>query len=480
MARVWSGSDSRLKRHKGTLDAYLRKMQSAQPVPSARARAEFIRQQLPSSGLFAGHSWRISPDPFPLGKKVAKDLEKLGRVLLQFYRATNLLYRKSAEGKLPTWISELLDQGKPEDLIRLQRHPNLKHELPRVIRPDILLTEEGFSITELDSVPGGIGLTGWLNQHYSEARSQDSESTAPYGDILGGPRGPIDGFSSIFEDRKQAHIVISEESATYRPEMQWLAEQFASAGKKIDVQNSQFDGFQNGDAVYRFFELFDINNLENADQIFQKAVENEILLTPTPKTFLEEKLVFSLLWNRNLREFWRQELGQGFLRTLQNHIPYTWTIDPTPLPPQAAYPELGLTDWQQLKTLSQKERRLILKISGFAPEAWGARGVHLGSDLSTEDWSQVVDLAIRRFGTNPHILQQFSKPKSVDAQWFDFDQETIVPMNGRVRLCPYYFVQGSGDQARAKLGGCLATICPADKKIIHGMSEAIMAPCSID
>jgi hypothetical protein len=27
------------------------------------------------------------------------------------------------------------------------------------------------------------------------------------------------------------------------------------------------------------------------------------------------------------------------------------------------------------------------------------------------------------------------------------------------------------------LGGILATVCSADKKIIHGMEDAIMAPC---
>ena len=52
-------------------------------------------------------------------------------------------------------------------------------------------------------------------------------------------------------------------------------------------------------------------------------------------------------------------------------------------------------------------------------------------------------------------------------------------MQGRVRLCPYYFVHGEFDTAKAKLGGVLATICPADKKIIHGMSEAILAPCAL-
>ena len=47
-------------------------------------------------------------------------------------------------------------------------------------------------------------------------------------------------------------------------------------------------------------------------------------------------------------------------------------------------------------------------------------------------------------------------------------------MTGRARLCPYYFVHG---EQEVKLGGVLATICPANKKIIHGMKDAILAPC---
>ena len=92
-------------------------------------------------------------------------------------------------------------------------------------------------------------------------------------------------------------------------------------------------------------------------------------------------MLFALLWNRNLQNFWRQELGEGFLARLKKIIPYTWLVDPAPLPPHAAIPELNLTDWQQLKTLSQQERDLILKVSGFSENAWGARGVFLGSDL---------------------------------------------------------------------------------------------------
>lgn len=141
-------------------------------------------------------------------------------------------------------------------------------------------------------------------------------------------------------------------------------------------------------------------------------------------------------------------------------------------------PELNLTDWSQLKLLSQKERDLILKVSGFSAHAWGSRGVYLGSDLPHDKWSAAVDKALREFEHSPYVLQRYNKPALVDAQWLDFDTDRVVPMKGRVRLCPYYFVSGDGDAARAQLGGVLATICPADKKIIHGMTEAIFAPCS--
>jgi hypothetical protein len=45
----------------------------------------------------------------------------------------------------------------------------------------------------------------------------------------------------------------------------------------------------------------------------------------------------------------------------------------------------------------------------------------------------------------------------------------------RVRLCPYYFATGAADEVT--LGGVLATVCPADKKLLHGMREAMMLPC---
>ncbi|HUA67375.1 MAG TPA: hypothetical protein VMA13_02400, partial [Candidatus Saccharimonadales bacterium] len=441
---------------------------------SAADVAHFVREQVPESGLFAGFDWRISPEPFSLGESLAKEIESLGRVLLQFYRAVNLLYRRSAEGKQPAWIAESLDRGKPAELIEFQRLTVFKNDVPRVIRPDILLTENGFSITELDSVPGGIGLTAWLNATYVSAESRETKVESK---IIGGADGMIRGFESIFGNAKRVHIIVSEEAATYRPEMEWLAARTQSS--KFKVQSSKFKDFADDDAVYRFFELFDLANVPNSKKIFELAAEKRIRFTPPPKPIFEEKMLFALLWNWNLRDFWRRELGESFFAQLKKMVPYTWLVDPTPLPPNAAIPELNLTDWQQLKMLSQKERELILKISGFSEHAWGARGVYFGSDLSHADWSAAVDRAIASFSTSPFVLQRYEKPKTVEAGWFDFEKNAAEPMRGRVRLCPYYFVVGEGDAARPQLGGVLTTIVPADKKIVHGMSDAILVPCAI-
>ncbi len=440
------------------------------PVSAGRGKeaAHFVRERLPAGGLFQDQEWRTAARPFPLGPELARELESLGRVLLQFYKALNLVYRQSVSGKMPGWVAELLDQGKPAALIELQRSAAFKNHVPRVIRPDLLLTETGLAVTELDSVPGGIGLTAWLNQTYSAL-----PDATP---VLGGAEGMIRGFNGIFGDAAKVHLMVSEESAAYRPEMEWLCRQLPA--DRYAVRDARFTDFQEDEAVYRFFELFDLDNVPAAAEIFDRAREGRLRVTPPPKPIFEEKLALALLWNRNLSPFWRRELGEGFFKRLQRLVPYTWVVDPAPLPPHGAIPELNITDWQQLKAFSQRERDLILKVSGYSEKAWGARGVYLGSDLSQADWSAAVDEALREFPRSPYILQRYQKPKVVGFSWFDFRAGALIPMPGRVRLCPYYFVQGPEDSARPELGGVLATVCPEDKKIIHGMRDAVLAPCS--
>jgi hypothetical protein len=415
-------------------------------VKTPLERVEWVRGQLPGEGLFADKTWRISPQAFRLTARHVDLLEKLGVTLYRFSQACNLLYRQSVAGREPRWISALLEQGKPQDLIDLGRSESMKNAIPMVIRPDLILTEEGFALCEMDSVPGGIGLTGWLNQTYADLGEA----------VLGGRNGMQEGFRGIFPE---GHVVISEEAADYRPEMEWLAG--PDRVKAAETYQA------NGAPIYRFFECFDWEKLSSLRQTWQPSTA----MTPPLKAVLEEKLWLALFWMKPLQDFWKREIGEKGQKLLQTIIPRTWVVDPAPLPPHAVIPELEVQQWAEVGKFSQKERELILKISGFSPQAWGSRGVSVGSDLSTEAWQQRLETALTDFSQHPYILQRFAKGALVEQDYVD-EQGQVVTMKGRARVCPYFFILNQ----KAQLGGVLVTLCPADKKLLHGMRDAILSP----
>ncbi len=436
-------------------------------------RLSTIRAAFPKEGLFAEKDWQLSPDAFPIENKFLTELEQLGHRLFVFQRACNQLYQLSVKGKQPDWVARYLDAGKPKELVEFSRRKEIRDDVPRVIRPDLILTDNGYIIAEIDSVPGGIGLTAWLNQTFS---AFDKE-------IIGGADGMLEGFQSVLPNG--GDIVISQESATYRPEMEWIAarlkERSASAGPTADKQSQDptwrvvpAENYQprDGRAVYRFFELFDLPNIPKIDNLLRTNAEGRVTITPPVKPFLEEKMWFALFWLKPLHEFWRRELGEKYFLKLQEVIPYSWMLDPTPLPQHAVIPRLEIHDWREAARLSQKDRDLLLKVSGFSPLGWGSRGVSLGSDLAHAEWEKRIDNALATFDSSPTIMQRFHKGRLVEHRYWDPGSGELKTMKGRVRLCPYYFVEDD----RVKLRGALATIVPADKKFLHGMRDAILVP----
>jgi len=414
---------------------------------TAAERVAAIRERIPAGGLFADKEWRLSPEAFPLSPAQVDKLERLGPVLHRFNQACNLLYRQSVRGKQPAWIADLVDRGKPPELIEIGRADAIGQRVPAVIRPDLIVTETGFALCELDTVPGGIGLTAWLGETYGALGEP----------VLGGADGMRQGFQSIFPE---GHVVISEEAATYRPEFEYLI-----GPERVRAAETYQP---NGKPIYRFFECFDWEKLPNRASWAQAAQ-----VTPPLKPYLEEKLWLALFWLRPLLPFWRRELSDKGVALLREVIPYTWVVDPTPLPPHAVLPGLEIHDWSEMGRFSQSQRDLILKISGFSPLAWGSRGVSLGSDLASGEWQRQIDTALAEFPTHPYILQRFMKGALLEHPYLD---ETGAPqtMKGRARICPYYFVPG--EQTRPTLGGALVTLVPADKKLVHGMRDAILVP----
>src|SRR6184192_2336396 len=232
-------------------------------IATVENKLDAIRDALPSEGLFAFKDWLISPDAFGISEKFASELEQLGHRLAVFQRACNQLYQLSVRGKQPAWIAKYLDAGKPEQLVEYARQKQFRELLPRVIRPDLILAETGYIIAEIDSVPGGIGLTAWLNRTYAALGE----------DIIGGERGMLDGFRTVLPNG--GDIVVSEESATYRPEMIWLAQEMNAFFPERNWRTLAAENYepQDGRDVYRFFELFDLANIPGIDSLLRAAAE---------------------------------------------------------------------------------------------------------------------------------------------------------------------------------------------------------------
>lgn len=456
---------------------------------------EVLRRKLLEPPLFAEKIWKLSPEPWPISEAQLKDIKIIGAACLSYHRALERLYVRSFTDKKilrnrdvhAKWVSDYLDRYKPAGLIEHGRHRAVKGQCPVVLRPDLLITDQGFTMTELDSVPGGIGLTAYLNEVYAE----------DFPNLIGATTMPERFFGALKRLTPDLRfplvaIVVSEESATYRPEFDWLGEKLRSLGHDVHVVDPTqimqmgeesfipVDGApRKVDLIYRFFELFDLANVKGADGIFNGVESGKVILTPPMKAYQEEKLGLALLHHPMLAEFWKENLPENHLEALFRIVPKTWIIERTDLPPTAVLhaPQVNgrpIREWTELAEASQRERNFIIKASGFHETAWGARSVTLGSDVSREEWLEAIERALDPENETFHILQEYHKPSRISHPVYANDG-TISNAEGRVRLCPYFFVDGD----TVEISGILSTFCPADKKIIHGMKDAALLPCQL-
>ncbi len=423
---------------------------------------QVLKKALPANGLFRGDMpWLLSPRPLELDRKQVRSLESMGHILGHFYDACNTVYHASAEGREHGWLAGMLDAGKPEWLIQAQRSKANRRAAPRVIRPDLMLTDGGWKITELDSVPGGQGVTAFLSNLYADAGWN----------ILGGADGMAEGFKSAHPE--PFSILVSEESSDYMAEMEYFASLLGegySCGRAEDFRQTE-----PGVSIYRFFELFDTEHIGPARDLVERSAQGVGVMSPPAVPHLEEKMWLALFHNPGLQRTWSKLLRGAHREQLLNWIPKGWVVDPAPIPPHAVLPWLNVNSWDDVAGFSQKERNVVLKISGFNALAWGARGVHIGHDMPSEEWNAAVNHALLQFDISPWVMQEFHPGAIISHPYYDRDSGEIREMEGRARVCPYYYRTSGGKVA---LGGVLATIVPKDKKKIHGMKDGILVPCT--
>lgn len=300
-------------------------------------------------GLGDELGWQLSKTPFVLTEQQHEDLIRLGNALFQFVLATEKLVRDSEKGVMPQWIAQLYWQGKPEELVRFAKMNVFKKHFPLVIRPDLLLTESGWALCEIDSVPGGLGFTAALNQAYGQSGFSVLES------LDGLPKAFLKMLLGFWNTQKLSQsvkepvmaIVLSDEAGDYLAEMQWLVGEIRQHYEKIylihpkQVMMSGHNLVFQTDAgdeqpihfIYRFFELFDLPNIPQMELIQYAIKKGLVVCTPPFKPFHEEKLTLALFHHPLLQAFWQEHLDTDSYAILKRAIPQGWILDPAPPPP---------------------------------------------------------------------------------------------------------------------------------------------------
>ncbi len=98
--------------------------------------------------------FRVSPTPFTLTPEQRREVENMGNDVVAYFKAIDELYKTDSE------IHELLNTGKPE-MFLVQRPAQYLF-----VRPDIIITDEGFKICEIETSPFGLALAEILNKAY--------------------------------------------------------------------------------------------------------------------------------------------------------------------------------------------------------------------------------------------------------------------------------------------------------------------------
>lgn len=391
--------------------------------------------------------FRISPDVFELPENV--DLGKYGHAISGFYSICKKLY--SQLDNLHRW-KQYLDHSKPQWMLN---HSNIETGDHVFLRPDLVLTQNGPIVTEIETSPFGLGLSYFLDNVYKHAGK----------DTLTDEQNVLNLLRSA--TRGSLSFVLTLYTKQYEGQFRYLSnELFSKTGIKTAVTYPDNGNFRNGqyvvereayDSIYRCFYLHQtINNAMLRDIAQFKST------VPICLPQMEEKAVMGMIWDSEFDDYFRNQLGEDTYNLLKKIIPKTWVLDANHIPD-----ELDIKEWEDLANISQKRRSFVFKPSGFTSNASWAKGVVFLNKLSKQQCRKTINDAL--VSKELFILQEFKKGAKFQHRYFDFHSSEMKNMNGKVRITPYYSVKDG------KLLTAKATICE-NTDIVHAMVDSINVP----
>jgi len=391
--------------------------------------------------------FRISPEPLYISKEEVREVEAIGTDVTQFVQAVDELY------KTDETVRNLLNTGKPE-IFCIEREA---HYL--FVRPDLIMTKNGFSICELETSPFGLGLAELLNRAYRQA-----------------------GFETLAQDEALTNylhqhapgggtIVYTPKTESYAGQLAFLADRVLSNGKPWTADyaaNVQDEGLSPTDlsTIYRGFYLSEYLSDPHIKMLLEnRADEKAQNFIPSLTPHLEEKAVLALLWDKRFESYFAQHLGAATVAHLRSVVPATWIVGQE----QHFAPGLpnNMNSTIDLATMSRAKRTFVLKPSGFSTHSSWSEGVNFLHEKSAQKAQELIGEAQKDSDTL-YVIQDFQKARDIPMH-YENAEGGLTPMQARIRLTPYFSMQrgAEGELLTIKATGCENT------DFIHGSTASI-------
>lgn len=393
----------------------------------------------------------VSPEPFGIITEESVEIQRIGDDVVAYMDAVDKLYKTDGD------VKDLLDTGKPAQL----RIPRGVRYL--FVRPDLVISEEGFSICEIETSPFGLALAELLNKAYASA---DFTTMVPDGTL-----------SKFLKDHtpNDGTIVYGPNTEQYKGQLQFLAKELMSGeGRSWDAQHIDTAITQDHASLYRGFYLHELFG----DLFIHNLVESQTqngnfdTITPSLTPHMEEKAALALVWDKRWGSFFRQELGESSFEHLRQVIPPTWIIGQE----QHFSPGLpgGVESTLDLANISKSKRNFVLKKSGFGYGSSWAEGVTFLQEKSTSQAKNLLEAASRDISCL-YIVQEFRKSREIPLTYDDKINRRVSTMNARVRITPYFSMVDphKGQLVAIKTTGCENT------NYIHASTGSINTAVSV-
>lgn len=371
----------------------------------------------------------VGPQPLYLSSADGKEVERIGKDVVDFMRVADELYHSEVD------VKYLLDKGKPKIFQGAGQSRYL------FVRPDLLITNQGFSICEIETAPFGLALAELLNRAYR---------SAGFNTMVG------DGVLSQFlvkNTPSNGTIAYSQKTSSYAGQLEFLAKELLSGNGRLwqaepaDLALSRYNL-----NVYRGFYLHEYLSNLFVNSLVEGFLEGGGVVIPSLTPHMEEKALLALVWDKRWESFLNNQLGGAAFQHLKQVIPPTWVIGQE----HFFAPGLpsGVSSSEGLAALSKAKRKFVLKKSGFGSGSSWAEGVIFLQEKSTER-ARVLLSVVCEDTQSLYVVQEF-RPSQERPMSYEKDYHTITQMQARIRLTPY-FSMIAGDEGRLvaiKATGC--------------------------